>query len=61
VSAVKRRYWRLVSNVKYWTYCRFWGCQPPDDGTWWHTRTGIVVLTPETSRVCGHCLKKLPL
>lgn len=40
-------------------YCSFWGCEPPDDGTWWHTRNGMITLTPETKSYCGHCGRDL--
>lgn len=36
-------------------YCPFWGCQPPEDGTWWRAKNGMVVITPETKMHCGKC------
>lgn len=40
---------------KFQTYCRFWGCQPPDDGSWWTSRSGMVVVTPATKTYCEKC------
>jgi hypothetical protein len=56
---VKRCWWRFVSWFKHWTYCSFWGCEPPDDGTWWATSRGMIVITPETKNFCGHCGRDL--
>lgn len=50
------RLWRRFRA--WWTYtfrCSFWGCEPPDDGSWWVTGRGMVVITPETKNYCGHC------
>lgn len=49
----------FASWWRYWTFCAYWGCEPPDDGTWWRARYGMVVITPEVKNYCGHCGRNL--
>lgn len=48
-----------MTRLRQWwnrnTRCWMWGCQPPDDGTWWRSQSGMVIITPETKDYCAHC------
>lgn len=47
-----------MTQLKQWWnrtfYCSFWDCKPVDDGTWWHSRSGdIVLFEPKPCAKCG--------
>lgn len=56
---MRRRWLRFRSWWVYTFRCSFWGCEPPDDGSWWVTGRGIAVITPATKEYCGHCGRDL--
>jgi hypothetical protein len=42
-------------------YCSFWECEPVQDGTWWRSRTGTLIVLPDFEGKCAKCGRPVTL